>query len=122
MPPAREAGRDDADGQMRTDDLVPPPLDLVHHDQARRLKTLGRVAEARQLTGQRHREAAAVRGREQFLRARLVLGLRDARRVRVGQSAERARSGRDRAGAAGEVPLPDDLGDALDPRHQFPGP
>ena len=44
----------------------------------------------RQLAGEGHRDAAAVRGREQLLGARLAAGIADARREREGQPRERA--------------------------------
>ena len=50
----------------------------------------GRRAGARQLAGERHRDAAAVRGREQLLGARLPAGIADARGQRERQLRERA--------------------------------
>ena len=101
------------------DDLVALALDLVHHDRARDVEPAGRRARLRQLAGERHRDAAAVRRGEQLLRARLALGLPDPRRQRELEPGERAGPGGDRAGPARDVPFPDDFGGALDSRHQL---
>ena len=68
---------------VRRDDLVALALDLVHHDQAGDGEPAGRRARLRQLARERHGEAAAVRGREQLLRACLALGGRCASGART---------------------------------------
>ena len=85
-------------------------LDLVHHDPARDVEPSRRRAGLRQLARERHRDAAAVGGREQLLGARLPFRLPDARRQREAELGERAACRRVIAPvAAGDVPLPDDL-------------
>jgi hypothetical protein len=53
--------RDDL--HLRADDLVALPLDLVHHDGDRDVEVSRRRSRRGQLADERHREAAAVRGR-----------------------------------------------------------
>src|SRR4051794_26124146 len=96
-----EVGHVGADGQLGADDLVALPLDLVHHDPAAHLEPARRALEAGQLARERHREAAAVRRREQLLRAGLALGVGDPRRQRERQPGEGAAvRRRERSGAA----------------------
>src|SRR5581483_10119564 len=102
---------------VRRDDLV-TAVDLVHDDAARDLETSGRRAGLRELARKGHGDAAAVRGGEQLLRARLPLRPADARRKREPETVEGACAGRDRARAAGDVALPGQVCASLDARHQ----
>ena len=111
--------RDDLD--PRADDLVALTLDLVHHDRACHVEAPRRCVRGGQLTGEGHREAAAVRGGEQLLGARLAAGVADPRREGEGQPREGAAHGVERARATREVPVPADMRGALDVRHQTAG-
>src|SRR5947209_18248093 len=94
-------------------------LNLVHDDAARDVEASRRRARLRELARERHRDAAAVRGCEQLLRARLPLGLADACGQREAEVGERAGPRADTPDPAGDVPLPDELGAAFDARHQY---
>ena len=96
------------------------PLDLVHDDRDGRVEATRRRACGGQLAGERHRDAAAVRGGQQLLGARLASRIADARRQGEGQPREGAALGVHRARAAREVPVPADVRCALDVRHQQP--
>ena len=102
----------------RADDLMTLPLDLVHHDRDRDVEPARRRARGGQLAGEGHRDAAAVRGREQLLGAGLAARVSDPRGKGEGQPRERAALGVERARAAGEVPVPADVRGAFDVRHQ----
>ena len=78
----------------RADDLVALALDLVHLDRDRGVEPARRSACAGQHAGEGHRDAAAVRGGEQLLGARLAVGVADPRREGEGQLRERAGLGR----------------------------